>query len=631
VSAAVYTVTNTSWQESTITWSNKPARVVALSTNTLSGTNGVWYQFDVTAYVRTNSGVISLALHGPTNSAALISLNALENSSNNPALIIFTTNAPPTVSITSPANNATLLTPANLISAAASDPTGIAQVQFYQGAINFGTATALPYNALWSNVSTGAFTLTAIAINNAGLAATSAVVNVQLKAPATITQQPVSQTIEVGQSATFNVSATGTKPLYYQWYSNNVALAGATNVGLLFTNAQSADTASYSVVVTNNYSSATSVPATLTVLVAPVIVGQPANLSVLSGSNVTFTVVATGSSPLTYRWYEVGAGAIAGATGATLAISNVQAGNAGDYFVLVSNGAGLAVSDFASLTVITKPTADTDYDGRSDGQELVDGTDPLNPNSVLPVLLGAWSFNDTNLWSGSAGQLPLAFSNIAGIVTGSTNAGLFGITNAVLIDSPSAALLAYRDVETSGSANINCRSGTVSFWFRPDWNSGTGPGVMGRLLEMGNYNPAYTNGWWALYVNPTGTQLSFGSSTNGAGTVNLTVPIAWVANQWHQIVLTYGPTNSSLYLDGGAVATNGVGAVYYPNLSERSQGFRIGSDAAGNNQARGAFDDLETYNYPLTALGVINIPVASDGNGILNVIIDSPANGAVLQ
>jgi len=111
----------------------------------------------------------------------------------------------------------------------------------------------------------------------------------------------------------------------------------------------------------------------------------------------------------------------------------------------------------------------------------------------------------------------------------------------------------------------------------------------------------------------------------------LTVPIAWVANQWHQIVLTYGPTNSSLYLDGGAVATNGVGAVYYPNLSERSQGFRIGSDAAGNNQARGAFDDLETYNYPLTALGVINIPVASDGNGILNVIIDSPANGAVLQ
>ena len=59
VGVAVYSVTNTGWGEYTITWSNKPARVVALTTNALSGTNGAWYQFDVTGYVQTNSGVMS--------------------------------------------------------------------------------------------------------------------------------------------------------------------------------------------------------------------------------------------------------------------------------------------------------------------------------------------------------------------------------------------------------------------------------------------------------------------------------------------------------------------------------------------------------------------------------------------
>ena len=84
VSVAAYSVTNTGWGEYTITWSNKPARVTALTTNTLSGTNGAWYQFDVTGYVRTNSGVISLALHEPTNSAQLVSINSWRTAATRP-------------------------------------------------------------------------------------------------------------------------------------------------------------------------------------------------------------------------------------------------------------------------------------------------------------------------------------------------------------------------------------------------------------------------------------------------------------------------------------------------------------------------------------------------------------------
>ena len=46
----VYAVTSTSWLENTITWSNKPARGTALSTNNVSGTN--WYLYDITGYIR---------------------------------------------------------------------------------------------------------------------------------------------------------------------------------------------------------------------------------------------------------------------------------------------------------------------------------------------------------------------------------------------------------------------------------------------------------------------------------------------------------------------------------------------------------------------------------------------------
>jgi hypothetical protein len=71
---------------------------------------------------------------------------------------------------------------------------------------------------------------------------------------------------------------------------------------------------------------------------------------VTPGSSVTFSVVASGSAPLTYQWKSTGT-AIAGATNATYTIANVQAGNMGFYSVTVSNSAGSVDSDVAILTV----------------------------------------------------------------------------------------------------------------------------------------------------------------------------------------------------------------------------------------------------------------------------------------
>jgi hypothetical protein len=83
---------------------------------------------------------------------------------------------------------------------------------------------------------------------------------------------------------------------------------------------------------------------------APVIVTQPASQTVSAGDNATFTVAATGSGTLSYQWF-FGNTAISGATSSTLTVSNVQAANAGSYFVTVSNSVGSVNSNTATLTV----------------------------------------------------------------------------------------------------------------------------------------------------------------------------------------------------------------------------------------------------------------------------------------
>jgi len=75
----------------------------------------------------------------------------------------------------------------------------------------------------------------------------------------------------------------------------------------------------------------------------PIINTQPQNLTVLAGSNATFSVSATGPGPLSYQWKFNGTN-ISGATGSVLSLANVQPINAGSYQVIVTNANGSATS-----------------------------------------------------------------------------------------------------------------------------------------------------------------------------------------------------------------------------------------------------------------------------------------------
>ena len=168
-----------------------------------------------------------------------------------------------------------------------------------------------------------------------------------------ISTHPQSQTVAAGSTVTFSVSAAGTQPLAYQWRRNGTNIAGATSSSLTLSNVQLAQEGGYSVIVSNSAGAITSNTASLTVNsvpVAPTITVNPQSQTVTAGSSVTFSVIASGTSPLSYQWRRNGVD-IAGATSASYAITNVQTANAGSYSVLVTNSAGSVPSQAATLTV----------------------------------------------------------------------------------------------------------------------------------------------------------------------------------------------------------------------------------------------------------------------------------------
>src|SRR6266498_2466710 len=165
---------------------------------------------------------------------------------------------------------------------------------------------------------------------------------------------PAGQTVPAGSSVSFVLTTTLPPPLTIQWRRDGILLPDETNRVLAISNMETRHAGQYSVTATQPdlRLSVTPPPATL---FGPILIAQePAPRAIPRGSGTTFQVLAEGSTPIGYQWRfnEV---EIAGATNASLLVTNAQLAQEGTYSVVVSNSYGSVPSRGAALVVLVRP------------------------------------------------------------------------------------------------------------------------------------------------------------------------------------------------------------------------------------------------------------------------------------
>jgi len=147
-----------------------------------------------------------------------------------------------------------------------------------------------------------------VIITSSSGSVTSSVVTLSVVFPPSVVAQPQNEMVTNGSPASFNVSVSGTPPIFFQWQKNGVNLtdggdlSGSATNALSFGTTTTNDPGYYVVILTNACGCVTSSIVRLNVVVPPGISLQPTNQKVVSGSNAIFNVAVSGTGPFTYQW-----------------------------------------------------------------------------------------------------------------------------------------------------------------------------------------------------------------------------------------------------------------------------------------------------------------------------------------
>ncbi len=222
-------------------------------------------------------------------------------------------------------------------------------------AITGNTSSQTPNLILYSAQSGVAGSYTVIVTGACG-SVTSNAVTLILNPATVITTQPAANTSQCTNSTiALSASASGSGTITYQWkygsanLSNGGNVSGAQSPSLSITNATSANTGFYSVVVTAACGSATSLSAYVSINTATAITTQPVGATVCAEGTYSMSVIATGAN-LTYQWRK-GTTPISGATNRVYTISPIQLTDAGSYNVVVTGTCGAVTSGNAILNI----------------------------------------------------------------------------------------------------------------------------------------------------------------------------------------------------------------------------------------------------------------------------------------
>jgi Lysyl oxidase/Concanavalin A-like lectin/glucanases superfamily/Immunoglobulin domain/Immunoglobulin I-set domain len=480
--------------------------------------------------------------------------------------------------------------------------------------------------------------------------------------PPAVTVVPGSQSVAQGGNAVFTANASGTPPLSFQWQFGGAPIGGATGATLTVSNVQTANAGGYSVVVTNSVNSVTSAVATLNVLLPPVITSQPTGATSLVGGTVNFTAAAGGSLPLNYQWQLNGVGVvnnsrISGANSNSLTITNVQTGDAGNYVLMVSNGAGATNSAPAMLTVNGPPvinaqpvsqvvapgtlvsfsvaasgTAPLGYQWQFNGVPLSDGgnvsgsaTAVLSLSSAQTNNAGSYSVTVTNaigttnsmsatLGISVPGSCDPAPSGVvswwpgdgnANDIIGGNNGTLQGaaVASAPGVDGPAFSFNGTTSyVSIPDSPALRPTNLTVEAWVLFTSYNSTGNGLAGQQYIVFKQNTRTGNfeGYYLGKERGTGgDHFVFGvSSSAGAGAEADSGPII-ATNVWYHVAGVRGSNYVQLYVNGQMVSQAAV--AFAQNYGTLPLFFGSSGESYWDGKLAGYLDEVTLYNRALAS------------------------------
>jgi len=273
--------------------------------------------------------------------------------------------------------------------------------------------------------------------------------------PPEITTEPTSRRINPNTTTTLNVTATGSGPLFHQWYRANTVGDTTNLVGgnsSSFTTPSLQNDTSYWVRVSNNCGQDDSALATVTVsstCVAPSVTTLTPSSTINTGQGATLAVTAAGDAPFTYQWYTGDSpdqtNPVAGATNPTFAAGPFNTAGIFKYWVRIANSCGHVNSVTVTITVTPTCIPPTIANASSNVTAL------LGEGATISVLPAGGTPFTFQWYEGAAGDpaRPIAGATSASYAAGPLNtAGTFPFW--VLVQNPCGQV---------GSATINITVG----------------------------------------------------------------------------------------------------------------------------------------------------------------------------
>ncbi len=527
------------------------------------GTNSATYQNSTLA----NGDIITCVM---TSSLPCTTVNPVTS---NAITMAVTATVTPSVSIAAAPGN--IICPATTVTFTAT-PTngGTPSYQWKLNGGNVGTNSATYQNSTLANGDVITCVMTSSLTCTSSNPVTSNSITMTVNSLTVINTQPVSQAVCAGANVTFNVAASGTA-LTYQWRKAGVNISGATSTSFTITGVTAANAGNYDVVVTGTCGTVTSNTVTLTVNAVTVISAQPVSQTVCSGSNVSFSLIATGTA-LTYQWRKAGVN-IGGAIAATFTINGTVAADAGTYDVIVTGTCGTVTSNSVNLTVTASGTwtgiTSNDWNTASNwcGGLPTSTTDVVIPSSTpnMPNLSAANGTvrsisisNGGSVTIGAGGTLDL-FGNVTGAGTFNATAG-----NINFRGSNSQSVPAF----TTNNVTMNGAGGVVL----------GGSSTINGTLTLTNGNISLGSSNLTLASGSSGSVVSH-IITNGTGNVIIkalaasasrTIPVGTDAISYNPVTISANAVHTTDDISIRVVAgvlTNGLtGTLYTDKVVDRT-------------------------------------------------------------